>query len=1574
MQAQHKKILKAISLEMRHLFEGSFDSDGVWHPGDLEQRLAAIGVRRDRDPVGVDDLPHLSDDDKYARQVVDAYLRLRAEADVTREEAVAEFVRETAYTWANRLLCLRCMEARELIDEVILQKDAYGGRSLEHHRLAQRQPELCAGEDDGRFAVLDKVFAERAQTLPLLFDPQAPGVALKPSPAALKRALRMLSGTETVRNLEPATGEVFQAPDALGWAYQYWNTEEKDRVFAQGGKIAGADIIPATQLYTEPYMVKFLVQNSLGATWMTMNPESNLCENWEYYVPDADRLTVEKKPVAEITFLDPACGSGHFLLEAFDLYYAMYVEEGELTKPEDICQAILEKNLFGIDIDARAVQIAEAALWMKAAERAFDFEGGATNLVAAVASHLKGDLWEEFLAGFEREPSVARVLRRFGQAMEHIDELGSLARPDDELRAIIHEEHAVWEGQVRERKEANYLFPEMVEDALSGHLPFPEISEKEFGKRLLYRARTAINGFIAESREQRPFQDQFLGRETSEGFKLLALLGKKYDVVAANPPYMGTKTMPRSLQRHLSQSYPDGKRDLFVGFMLRCSELCGTTSRVAMVTQQSWMFASGLGPFRGASAGSEGGNGFLTRCTILSLAHIGPGGFTEISGEVVNSVLVVFMPTPPTHANRMNAIRTVEARDPTEKARILRERPCKSTFVITQTTLLRLPNAPVAYWLPTAFVDLVSRPERVQDEADVLPGLKTGEDARFLRFHWEAPPRNKGWIPYSKGGSGYGKWYGQNEYCLDWRNEKTPFRQYKDSRQPYSEFYFRDGYTFSGASKGALGVRKLIPGSICGAKGPGVYPKNGIWPVSVLNSRLCSYLIRAMTVGLDILVENVRAVPLPASDRECQSRLESCATASEALRSIAESGEPTDRGFLRCSNPVEVMAADACLLVLELSAEQVVASMYGLDENALSVAYEDVGMPAARSPVIRGYDTLPEISDDVFGMPVFVVNEVATTEQLALDDKGLEALRTRLKTEFEKGPGAKRADVNKASACSQEKDSELAHGIPLPTETFVEDLARRLEVHPVSIFNLLREGIEGGGWLCLSEKRRDMANRSTVAILRLLGHRWPRQIEAGEMVPEWADPDGIIPLTEGTDESTLLHRLRERIAVEFEEGDVTSIEREFAEIMDNLLEQWLSMEFFKYHIRRFKKRPIAWQIQSGKFTARKKPAFACLVYYHKFDSDLLPKIRTQYVGPLRQRMETEVCGIEQVAPDARSDRQEARRSELGDLIGELTDLNTLLREVRESGFQTKGLRQHAIEDALLCMKVRWLGRLAEAVADGPLPQWQNAATVAEVHEDMPGWIAEAMAHLDSHCTQVGPSEWTAKDDPHSETMAKLICKEAERMAVDAVSCANRRWWTRLDRIVLAPLREEISERRTRIKGMKREMEDNPDMSDVDVFTFKEELDRLTAEIRGFQNELDDFTDRAEGIRTAIADWRCPESLTWEPWLGVQPMYDMISTVDGRRQPPTTVPEWIFQEGAYVPDINDGVRVNIAPLQQAGLLAADVLSKKDVPKAIADRAQWRADERRWCREDKLPQPGWWPEPAHQSETDAPGGGE
>jgi SAM-dependent methyltransferase len=874
MDAGLKKILKSVTLELRHLLEGRYDAAGVWLAGDLEHRLASLGVRSDRESRPIDEL-HLTPEDQHARKVVDAYLKLRDEAGVARTDAVAEFLRETSYTWANRLIALRCMESRELNDPVILQQPAYGGRSLEHHRLAQRQPELCTGEDDGLFAVLDKVFREQTQRLPMLFDPQAPGIALRPSPAAIKDCLGLLSlDVEALRKhririredenavIDPELPNPFVAPDALGWTYQFWNTEEKERVFervrtVKGAKIAGADIVPATQLYTEDYMVKFLVQNSLGASWMQMHPQSRLSDGWEYYVRDTDREPITSKPLREVTFLDPACGSGHFLLEAFDLYYAMYEDEGEITNPEEICTAILSWNLFGIDIDARAVQIAEAALWMKAAEREFDYSGAATNLVAASASHLKGAAWDEFLAGFEREPSVARVLRKFAQTMEHIDEIGSLACPAEDLREIVHEEHTMWERQVREKREANYLFPEMRKEALSGQLPFNEITDQEFGERLLYRAKAGIDAFTERARDSGEFDDQMLASETRAGFRLVDLLGRQYDVIGANPPFMGKGSMSGILNAYCQERFPQSFYDTCMVFIERILRLLRSTGFSAVVTQQTLLNLPAYDDLR---------REMLESVPLYYVVQLGTGAFESIGGAKVNPILMVFG-RGSVSKKPVSFIRVAKSEKKSEDLRLACSNPIESEFLFRrpQSEFLTLPRCMVLYSLTDELFQTLR--ERTMGQCgDTYSGLLTGDNERLLRQLCETSS-NSNFRPYTKGGP-FCRWFGNLDQSVRWdASARVFFSESSATRLAGLARYFDEGLTWSDLAGIGLSVRYMPPGFIFDQKGPAYFvnQESDLYAhLAFLNSSLCRYLAEVFNPNA---TDKVRRHSVDASNR-----------------------------------------------------------------------------------------------------------------------------------------------------------------------------------------------------------------------------------------------------------------------------------------------------------------------------------------------------------------------------------------------------------------------------------------------------------------------------------------------------------------------------------------------------------------------------------------------------------------------------------------------------------------------------------------------------------------------------------
>jgi len=1585
MEPQHKKILKAIVLELRHLIEGLYDGEGKWHPGDLEQRLAAIGIRRDRNPVPIDELPHLSDEDKNARKVVEAYLTLRQEAGISSAEAVAEFVRETAYTWSNRLLALRCMEARELIDEVILQKDIYGGRSLEHHRLAQRKPECCTGEDDGLFAILEKAFTERAKSLPILFHPRAPGVALSPSTAALKHCIKLLSGTQVIKGQEPATSEVFKSPDVLGWAYQYYQQEDKKRIddllkTQKGFKCEGADIIPKTALYTEPYMVKFLVQNSLGATWMGMHPESKLFEKWEYYVRDADRAPIEKRSIREITFLDPAPGSGHFLLEAFNLFFDMYVEEGGITNSEEICRSILENNLYGIDIDERAIQIAEVVLWMKAAEKAPNFAGTPTNLVATNIHLPKGkDHLKEFLRKHPEDEPLRPALEIVFESLEHADELGSLLRIEEPVEKELRHLKTLYETKKDELKQ-DFLWSKMAKP-VQGKLPIDVEDYNNWKIRTLLRLK---EHFEAEA-DSSDLGQAFFSQSVGKGLSFFELLARRYDVVATNPPYMGSKNMGPVLKNYIERDYSPGKRDLYAAFIMRCCDLSANNGLVSMVTQEGWTFLNSFAPLRNEPMSKSG---LLWKATLLKLAHLGSGAFEEISGEVVRVVLIILSTRMPQEDNILWAVRLTGHQPTQEKDRALircaTQTSSRNVFRPKQIELRNIPTSPIAYWLPESALKLMIEATPLGKKYAVSRGVDTCNNNRFVRMFWEHEPIFADWPIFLKGG-GYGKWAGQDQWILDYRNDGIRVKSYVIERFPYlkgksewlvkTDTFNKHGWAYSLMAQGALGVRYLRPDQITSNSTRGVFtssPDLNLGPL--LNSRLSSFILRTLSSDIKFSEGYVALLPVIDLCPDVEKVVSICIHFKEYLLSLnltdirfSSMHERHLDGF-RLRHNIEywdiVLASTSILLLLEGYLEFSVLNSSFIDNDFRLAVLEQTGTPAGWFPLIGGIEAIPPSQNSLPGISKEVINYLAKHERLRIDQEQLGDLKRRLRLIYEAGTNIKRnEDENESNLTDDENEDErmIVERIPIPQETFLEELSQKLEIHPISIYLLVKEGIEKEGWRCLPEERRITADRITLIILRFLGHRWPKQIEAGEPVPEWADKDGIVPLTEGTGESILLSRVRERIMAQFNNGNATVVEREFAEVMEQPLELWLESEFFKQHIKQFKKRPIAWQIQSSSYTRRKKPAYACMIYYHKLDGDLLPKVLSHHVIPLRQRFETELRMIEGVSVDARNERQDKRRVELEALIQEVNDFEAGLQKVSTEGFTSVELRQNGIDDAMLNLKAAWLRRLSGYIKSGPLRDWRKLADGTHLECPLAEWIEEAFLHLEYFCSAVGPKPpktETLSSDPDSLFFARMINREAKSTVKRSVELACEKWWKIFDEIMLSPLREQIRNLREEIKKNKMEIKEAEDSNFDSLAKLKARTIDLENEIKQIQKELSDRTDGGKKVRKTIEEWRCPEAETWEDWLAKQPMYDAISSLDGKRTPPLTIYDFVRQEAFYAPDINDGVRVNIVPLQKAGLLAADVLAKKDLDKAIEDRAEWRSDERRWCREGKLPQPGWW----------------
>ena len=1598
-----KSILRAITLELRHELEGKYDLQGDWQPGDLERRLAAIGVRRDRSPVPVDELSHLSADDREARRIVDAFIQSRAEGGRSREAAIADFVREAAYSWANRLLALRCMEARGLIDEVILQKVVYGDRSLQHQRFARKEPERCVGEDEGLFAVLFDEFTRCAKDLPLLFDPKASEVALRPSVAALKRCVGFLSGTLASKGQEVAMDEVFTAPDALGWTYQYWNTDEKDRVFEKirtnkGTKIEGGEIIPATCIYTEPYMVKFLVQNSLGAMWMRMNPSSPLCRSWEYYVQDADRGTQTNKAVSEISFLDPACGSGHFLLEAFDLFYAMYLEEGAITNPAKICSAILEGNLYGIDIDERAIQIAAIALLMKAKEKAPDFVPRQVNLVAtnirlpADKEHL-----DAFLRKHPEDAPLKPALFAIFEGLAHADELGSLLQIEEpvekELHALKARFEAVDPSVAQQELWAEFRKP------VQGMLPIGVKSYEAWKQDVMARLR---QHFGAEA-EAQDLATAFFGEAASKGLSLLDLLARRYDVVTANPPYMGSRNMGAVVKGYVERHFAAGKRDLYAAFILRCTEMLEPSGIAALVTMNKWLHARAYASIRcgrtlsaaGVEQGERSRQNLLWNRSVSILADLGSRAFDPDNHfhSGVQVALFVVTNVEPTESTNIAIIDCVEPDTPEGKDYLIR-RAARGIGVrrASQLGFASLPGAPLCYRLPIPLLAVLQTSEPLGRIARVRQGICTTSDPRFVRMHWEVPS-SKRWCVFAKGG-GHRRWDGLRYFAVDWDYGGTRIKQFItdtphaihwSGRMPESDYYFKEGWCYSRIAFGNLGIRHFRSTDLFGHTNPIILFNEEVeagarWAhAGLLNSPLVSYVLRSITQSNDFHEGYLRRLPYPRPSAEIiqAARIASETALAHARAIVADDlMEPTfqiNSEAIDDDSPSSITDLLTRKLKRRLANELVVS----VCERTLQLlSYRQWLLNAADASALDGSIGGTRLPAVWSGLPIEAADLsrlTHETELLSISDNHVDDQIARAAKAYLAGESSEHADFDEERASTEEDDDEPGEVSHWPSFGTVDAFAKSERVDLGRAYRALMASID-----------RDGPGKELVAIgaqvmvvviaLRLLGHKRP----AGAKIcrTPLIKGDGIVVIHGSIAEPPLLARVQAQITADFGVQRSLAIEREFEEVVGQSLSAWLATNFFRRHISQFKRRPIAWQLQSrptvasgkrggGRSGAMRGPGFACLVHYRQLDADLLPKICSHYLGGLRTASETELRTLERLAKPTAD--QATHKVVLESLLDELHHFDSRLHATVETGFGPESLRprlrQLGVNDAILAMKARWLGRLRDTIEAGPLAEWQEAAATLGHHEEFPRWIGEAIRHLPRHCTKTGveaPNADAMPEDPTPALFATMICAEAASMTRGALTFACADWRQMFDAHVIEPLRYRIAAANVSLESLDSEFDALEDTLMVRGRAITQEKARLRTELKELKREIKTKIEHAEALSASIRRWISPVLETWEPWLAAHSLFDVVSSADGRRAPPVTIQDFIRQESIYAPDLNDGVRVNIAPLQRAGLLAADVLDPKDVEKAIADRAEWRADERRWCREGRLPCPGWWPE--------------
>lgn len=724
-----------------------------------------------------------------------------------------------AYSWFNRLCAIRYMECKGLLDHgrrVLSSADGSSGLpqileecldidlpGLDASRVAELKLDGNKDEELYRELLLAQCHALN-QVMPLLFEQVS-------DESELLLPDNLTKTDSLIRDLVSSIPEEdWSDVQIIGWLYQFYISEKKDQVI---GKVVKSEDIPAaTQLFTPNWIVKYLVQNSVGRLWMMAHPDSTLASEWEYYIQPAeqsDEVNAQLKQLIDvrisedgdtlnpesITVLDPACGSGHILVEAYDCLKAIYLERGYRSR--DIPRLILENNLYGIDIDTRAAQLASFALLMKAREddRRLFSNPPKLNIIALQDSQ------PERLEAFSQDLASTGIaqtdLKELLELFEHASTFGSLIQIP---AAFAHK--------------------------------LPDLESK------LNTAAAAGDIFSQQSaQELLPLVQQAM------------LLAKQYDAVIANPPYMGGKGMNAALKDFAKKQFPDSKSDLFAMFIERGFAWCKNSGFNSMVTMQSWMFLLSYEVMR---------EKLLQDRTIQTMAHLGARAFPEISGEVVQATAFVMQGK---HLDGFKPVffRLVDT-EQNQKENELKAGLNRFDSTI-QDDFKKIPGSPIAYWIKG-----ISNFDGLKLSDLMISGgrTKTHGNDKYIRYFWEISNIiGSKWEPYANGGE-FRKFYGNEIHVVDWSDAAKSF--YSEHGGLYNNIFWGTvGITWSLITSSLNSFRVKTKEAHYSSGSPTIFTKDyelDTYILGFLNSKITSYYLKAINPTLNTTVGDVLSLPL----------------------------------------------------------------------------------------------------------------------------------------------------------------------------------------------------------------------------------------------------------------------------------------------------------------------------------------------------------------------------------------------------------------------------------------------------------------------------------------------------------------------------------------------------------------------------------------------------------------------------------------------------------------------------------------------------------------------------------------
>lgn len=1163
----------------------------------VENRLDRLGIAINAAEVNLS-----AEQQKEKERLLEVFQSLKEETGTT-EKAYEKLVDELTFTLFNRIAALKVLEAFTLIPETITQRPENGNRSFAHSAYLEQYPEKRNEEQEGLVDFIQYEFQNLAENLPLYSLSHY--YHLLPTAIELKAIIDAFNAVEAdEKDIDPA---IWQSDDVLGWLYESYNNYKKVAHKDSKAKTEYDKVSIQSQVYTPKWVVKFLVDNSLGKQYLEMYPHSDIKNKYAIANAPTERVR-DIKPLHEIKLIDPAMGSGNFLLYAFDVFYDLYQDQidnyGADYEERDIPKLILEHNLYGVDLDNRAAQIAQLGLYIKARRKKRGIKINHFNLVSSdfilpEYEKVKHIFFPSDERKTDAEQAIEKVVISLWDDLQQAHKFGALIR----IEEIVESQLSAFDNRMVD------LFTSQEQHTY-----------QEFRKTFIDKLKKAIAEHASSGNHN------FMDVQATNAVTYLDVLTNKYDVAVANPPYTDSADFGPELKTFVEKHYKKPYKfhtNLYATFIKRCCELTTDDGKVAMIHPHTFMFIKTFEDVRkymidktqidllvdyGLDRVNLFGPGILLDATWYVLSKKKQENFKGIYFNITAN-----QQEKTKKESFENALIDIKNDDANNRV-----------YFLDQEKLKIIDSWPFIYWISDEFREKF-KTNTLENWADVKVGINSGNNEKYTRFWWEINNENLSvnWKGYSKGGP-FNKWFGNLWLKLDWKNNGNEIRNDKKSILRSEEFFFKEGITYSASGSKGTSFRYLPKDFICDVGGSAIYPKNSdnnLYLLGILNTSLITYIIKCLNPTVNTQVGDLKRIPIASCDDKIKNIIsnlvEANLTSKNKLadksiieieyKSLINNNLLTSFSSFIAQNTCEEIFIYTNILINEAIINCKVFGIYNLTINDINQIQSNIGKSIGSLPVLEiaqkeflaGLENpLPEVVAYIQGLDITTFEESFVKE-----------IKEGFKTLYQ-------------------------------SNNDLEEFCIRHQVNPINVWYWFKEA----NILPMGKAKEIALEFVTDHIRTLLAQ----------------DDDGVIPLYQQALETRLLDRL---VAHLHEQGFTAAQIAELDTLLGKPLEKYLEDNFFEdlaNHLNLFMylpKTPFIWHLSSGKYKA-----FEVYTSIYQWNRDSIFKLKSVYVAKRREQLQLRQTDIREAESAAAQAEKELIANQLIELEAFEAKLDELIAE------------------------------------------------------------------------------------------------------------------------------------------------------------------------------------------------------------------------------------------------------------------------------------------------------------------------